>query len=210
MAAPGTSTSVLVPVKAFHQAKVRLSPVLDAPARAALARLMADAVLLAAAPRPVAVVCDDQVVADWARTAGAEVVWRPGRGLNGAVEDGVAHLFAAGAGRVVVAHADLPLAGHLGDVADFEGITLVPDRHGDGTNVVCLPAGASTRFRFAYGPGSFGRHHAAAEATGTPVRVLHDDRLGWDVDVPGDLEQAEVRSLVTAAQVGVGEDGVAS
>lgn len=200
MAAPGTSTSLLVPVKAFHQAKVRLSPVLDAPARAALARLMADAVLVAAAPLPVAVVCDDDAVAAWARGAGAEVVWRPGRGLNGAVEDGVAHLVSGGAERVVVAHADLPLAGRFAEVADFDGITLVPDRHDDGTNVVCLPAG--TELRFAYGPGSFHRHRAAAEATGLPVRVLRDDRLGWDVDVPGDLDQPEVHDLVTTARAG--------
>jgi len=200
MAAPGTSTSVLVPVKAFHQAKVRLSPALDGPARAALARLMADAVLLAAAPLPVAVVCDDEPVAAWARGAGAEVVWCPGRGLNAAVEDGVAHLLASGAERVVVAHADLPLAGRLGEVADFDGITLVPDRHDDGTNVICLPAAVGADFRFAYGPGSFLRHQEHAEASGLPVRVLHDDRLAWDVDVPGDLEQPEVRSLVATAQ----------
>ena len=62
---------VLVPVKAFGRAKVRLADVLDGPARAALAREMADRVLTAAAPFPAAVVCDDDEVAAWAEGRGA-------------------------------------------------------------------------------------------------------------------------------------------
>ena len=49
---------VLVPVKAFGRAKLRLAEVLDGPARARLAREMADRVLSAATGHPVAVVCD--------------------------------------------------------------------------------------------------------------------------------------------------------
>src|SRR5207302_1160685 len=79
-------------------------------------------------PLPVAVVCDDATVADWARQSGALVVWEPGRGLNGAVEAGVERLASAGAARVIVAHADLPLAGPLAWAGRFPGITLVPDR----------------------------------------------------------------------------------
>jgi len=200
MAAPGAPTHVLVPVKAFHEAKVRLSPVLDDAARALLARLMADVVLAAARPLPTAVVCDDQAVADWARAAGAEVLWRPGRGLNGAVEDGVAHLAEAGAARVVVAHADLPLAGDLASVADGDddGVVVVPDRRDDGTNVISVPAGAG--FRFAYGPGSCARHLAEARRLGLAVEVRRDDRLAWDVDVPDDLRHPEVERLVQSGR----------
>jgi 2-phospho-L-lactate guanylyltransferase len=183
---PPPPVAVLLPVKGFRDAKARLAPSLDPPARAALAREMATRVVRAAAPFPVAVVCDDDEVASWATTVGAEVVWRPGRGLNAAVADGVEHLAAIGVARVVVAHADLPYALDLGPVAAFDGITLVPDRHLDGTNVVCIPAGAG--FRFAYGPGSFTRHRAEAGRLGLPVRVLEDARLGWDVDLPADLD----------------------
>ena len=77
--------AVLVPIKAFHEAKGRLDLALSAPERAALARAMAARVLDACGPLPVAVVCDDNDVADWARHRGALVVWEPGRGLNGAV-----------------------------------------------------------------------------------------------------------------------------
>nr|MDP9021066.1 2-phospho-L-lactate guanylyltransferase [Actinomycetota bacterium] len=71
--------AVLVPVKAFARAKLRLAPALDGPARESLARAMAARVVAAAAPLPVTVVCDDDDVAAWARTNGASVVWAPGR-----------------------------------------------------------------------------------------------------------------------------------
>jgi 2-phospho-L-lactate guanylyltransferase len=45
----------------------------------------------------------------------------------------------------------------------------------------------ATSFSFSYGPGSFSRHLAEAEATGLPVRVERVPSLAWDVDVPGDL-----------------------
>jgi len=181
----GHAPAVLIPVKAFHLAKVRLASALSASDRSTLARDMADTVVAAAGDLPVAIVCDDDDVAAWARGHGALVVWRPGFGLNAAVTDGVAALAEAGHERVIVAHADLPHARDLAWVADFDGITLVPDRRDDGTNVVGLPA--SCGFTFAYGPGSFARHRAEAEALGVAVRVVHEPRLGWDVDVPEDL-----------------------
>ena len=154
----------------------------------ALARSMAATVLRAAAPLPTAVVCDDDEVAAWAVEEGAQVVWAPGRGLDGAVSDGVDALVAAGAARVIVAHADLPLAADLSWVARFPGVTLVPDHRDDGTNVACVPA--DTRFPFAYGPGSFARHAATAIRLGLSLRVVREPLLGLDVDVPTDLERA--------------------
>lgn len=179
-------TGVLVPVKSFAEAKVRLAPALDDATRATLARTMAGIVVAAAEPLPVAVVCDHDDVADWARSVGAEVFWRPERGLNGAVADGVARFAARGFDRVIVAHADLPLADSLAWVADAEGVTLVPDRREDGTNVICVPAAAG--FTFAYGAGSFRRHLDEARRLGLPYRIVREERLGWDVDVPGDLD----------------------
>ena len=177
--------AVLVPVKAFDDAKVRLAPALPAPERAALARTMAEHVLTAARPLPTAVVCDDRDVAAWARSRGVLVIWEPGRGLNGAVEAGVEQLARLGVEQVIVAHADLPLATELAWLARFPGVTLVPDRADDGTNVACVPATAG--FRFAYGPGSFARHRAEARRLGLPLRVVHEPTLSWDVDVPADL-----------------------
>ncbi|HEX2038541.1 MAG TPA: 2-phospho-L-lactate guanylyltransferase [Acidimicrobiales bacterium] len=182
------AAAVLVPVKAFARAKLRLAPAMPAAQREALARSMAEVVLRAAAPLPTAVVCDDEDVAAWAAGHGVDVVWAPGLGLNGAVEAGVHHLAERGAAHVTVAHADLPLAEDLTWVPDFDGITLVPDRRDDGTNVIGVPVDAG--FRFSYGPGSFARHRATAEALSVPVRVVRDVQLAWDVDVPDDLPVA--------------------
>ncbi len=176
---------VLIPVKAFAEGKARLAPTLDRRGRAELSRLMATRVLEAAAPLPVAVVCDDAEVGRWATENGAMALPEPGRGLNGAVEAGVGRLAGLGAGEVMVAHADLPMAQGLARLAGFDGVTLVPDRRDDGTNVVCVPAGAG--FRFAYGPGSFTRHRAEAERLGLALRVVREPDLAWDVDVPADI-----------------------
>jgi 2-phospho-L-lactate guanylyltransferase len=139
---------VLIPVKAFHQAKRRLDRVLSESERERLVRTMAAHVVAACAPLHVAVVCDDEEVARWAADQGATVLWEPGQGLNGAVRAGVERLAASGARWVTVAHGDLPRARGLGTLSPFDGITLVPDRRDDGTNVLRLPADCD--YRFAY------------------------------------------------------------
>ncbi len=177
---------VLIPVKAFAEAKGRLAGAVDAADRADLTRSMAATVVVAAAPLPVTVVCDDDEVDAWARSVGAAVVRVDGPGLNRAVEFGVAALADAGFERVVVAHADLPRATRLDHCTATSGITLVPDRHLDGTPVLVVPTDAG--FRFAYGPGSYAAHVAEAERLGLPWRSLHDPELAFDVDDPADLE----------------------
>ena len=183
--------AILVPVKAFAEAKVRLAPALPSAARAALAEAMAAHVVSAAGDLPVAVVCDNAGVAKWARSLGALVVWEPGRGLNGAVEAGVDSLARAGVERVIVAHADLPLAGGLADLDTGDGVTLVPDRRDDGTNVVCIPS--TSGFKFAYGPGSYARHCAEASRLDLRLQVVRDPRLSFDVDLPIDLAGLKLR-----------------
>ncbi|HVX20241.1 MAG TPA: 2-phospho-L-lactate guanylyltransferase [Acidimicrobiales bacterium] len=177
--------AVLVPVKAFADAKRRLGDALSDDDRQALVRRMAERVVAAGSPLPVAVVCDDTEVADWARRQGALVVWEPGRGLNGAVQEGVERLSGMGVESVVVAHGDLPRATGLATLGDFDGVTLVPDHQGDGTNVIVLPSRCG--FRFSYGPGSFERHRAECGRLGMPVRVLQLPDLARDVDWPADL-----------------------
>jgi 2-phospho-L-lactate guanylyltransferase len=180
--------AVLIPVKSFADAKRRLSTALTDDERLALVHDMADRVVAAAAPLPVAIVCDDTAVADWARARGVLVVWEPGRGLNGAVEAGVQRLAGMGVEEVTVAHGDLPMASGLGDLEDFAGITLVPDHRDDGTNVIRLPVRSG--FRFSYGPGSFERHLSECRRLGVPARVLRIPDLSFDVDWPADLRWA--------------------
>jgi 2-phospho-L-lactate guanylyltransferase len=178
---------VLIPVKGFDQAKRRLGTTLSDDGRRELVRSMAEQVVRACAPLPAAVVCDDPDVATWAEALGATVMWEPGQGLNGAVQAGVEQLAALGVQWVTVAHGDLPLARDIGSLAAFEGITLVPDRRDDGTNVMRLPVGSG--FRFAYGPGSFRAHVAEGLRLGLPVRVLRIPALAYDVDLPADVAE---------------------
>jgi 2-phospho-L-lactate guanylyltransferase len=178
---------VLIPVKAFEQAKRRLGLTLADDERVALVRAMATNVVVASAPLPVAVVCDDPGVAEWAEALGATVIWEPGKGLNGAVRSAVDQLAATGVTWVTVAHGDLPRATGLGTLAPFDGVTLAPDRHDDGTNVLRLPTVSA--FTFAYGPGSFRAHRAEAARVGLPVRVLRVPALAYDVDWPADVAE---------------------
>ena len=179
--------AVLIPVKAFHQAKRRLGPALAHEERIRLVRAMAAHVVAACSPLPVAVVCDDDAVAHWAAELGATVMWEPRKGLNGAVTAAVTRLARSGTSWVTVAHGDLPRAAGLGTLEPFEGVTLVPDRRDDGTNVIRLPAALA--FRFAYGPGSFRAHRAEATRLGVPVRVLRHPGLAYDVDWPADVSE---------------------
>lgn len=176
---------MVLPVKSFRDAKARLAPALDPDERRSLARSLADRVVDAAGALPVFVVCDDDEVAAWARGRGAEVVDPGEPGLDRAAHAGVRALARRGFAVAVVAHADLLHATDLSPVLGFDGITLVPDRHGDGTNVIALPVRSG--FRFAYGPGSFARHEREARRLGLAVRVLRDESLAWDVDTPDDL-----------------------
>lgn len=101
------------------------------------------------------------------------------------MQDGVAHLARRGLDLVLVAHADIPGARRLDHLGGFAGVTLVPDRREDGTNVCCVPARCG--FRFSYGAGSLARHGAEARRLDLPVRVVREPALAWDVDSPADL-----------------------
>jgi len=185
---------VLVPVKAFTDAKARLATVLDEGDRERLARWTSERVLAAAGELPTYVACDNEEVADWARQHGATTLWHPGVGLNAAVNNSVAELRESGVTDVIVAHGDLPRVHSLADLAEPGTLTLVPDRHGDGTNVIGVPT--AMPFQFAYGPGSFRRHLDAAVTAGLSVRVRRDPLLALDIDTPSDLAHPLVQEVL--------------
>jgi len=185
-----TRGAVLLPVKGFSDAKARLEPVLSAENRASLAAFTAAGVLEAAEGVDTFVVCDNDEVAQWARERGAMVVRQHSAGLNGAVANGV-DTATYKREWVLIAHSDLPFPEALLSVIDLDlvttTVTIVPDRHLDGTNVLVVPARCG--FTFHYGPGSFSAHQAEAERIGLPVRVIQHEQLGLDIDTPEDLAQ---------------------
>ncbi len=178
---------VVVPLRSFGAGKARLATLLDGDARAALAQSMADRVVDATGDLPTVIVSSEPAVVAWAAMRGCAVIADPGT-LDLAADAGRAWVRDQGLGRVVVVHADLPLASSLAVVArggDAPVVTIVPDHRDDGTPVLALPVAAP--FRFSYGPGSAARHIAEGRRCGLTVQVERDASLAFDVDVEEDL-----------------------
>lgn len=186
-----TGSGVVVPIRAFADAKSRLAPRVPAADRARLMQAMAERVVGAAGRLPVAVVSSAPDVLAWAAGRGCEVIADPGS-LDGAADAGREWARAAGLTRVVVAHADLPLVETLCPLTGAGSspvAVVVPCHRDDGTPLLSLPVDAP--FRFSYGPGSFDRHVEEARRLGLEVVELRDDvRLRLDVDSVEDLDAA--------------------
>ncbi len=177
---------VVIPVKAFRQAKLRLADHLDEHERIDLARSMASGVIRAAAGMDVRVVCDDPEVTRWAHSTGAGVIEVSSSGLNAAVTEALQVLQGEGVDLVMICHGDLPLATSLHGIGKPGLVTIVPDRHLQGTNVLVVPTRAG--FSFHYGPGSLHRHVEEALRCGLDVEIHQIAALQWDVDTPDDLD----------------------
>jgi len=182
------AAGIVVPLRSFRSGKARLAEVLDDDARSALAQRMAETVVAAAGGRDLVIVSSAPEVVRWCATQSLERIDDPGS-LDAAAAHGRDWARARGLVRVVVVHGDLPLATSLDGVAGdgaARTAVVVPDHRDDGTPVCSIPV--DVPFAFAYGPGSFARHIAAARHVGLSVRVLRDRTLAFDVDVPEDLE----------------------
>jgi 2-phospho-L-lactate guanylyltransferase len=85
-------------------------------------------------------------------------------------------------------------------------VSVVPDRHGTGTNALLLsPADA---IRPGFGPGSCARHAERGRAAGHEVAIERLQSLALDLDAPDDLdllasalEPAPERAPLTAAEL---------
>ncbi len=196
----------LVPVRHLDRAKSRLGDALDAEERTALARRFLDATLTAlAAVRDaggiagIVVASGDTEALGAAIAVGATRLPVPGRDLIADLTVAREVARAAGATAVLVVPIDLPAIGTariteiLGQAATVSVaaraagrglVLLVPDIRGDGTNLLLLSP--PHVIAFAFGPGSRGRHVAAAAVAGA-VCVEAPGPLSLDVDTPDDL-----------------------
>ena len=185
----------LVPVKDPVQGKSRLAELLDAPARLALNRSLAERTFECCAaafgPERTVVVTAADAIANEASTRGLTVVREgSGGGLNEALALAARHAMGQGADALVVVPVDLVLLTHavlrsvVSSVTEAPGCVLVPDRHGVGTNLLGVRPARADLFRF--GERSLNEHRRAAAEAGLDVRVHDDPTLALDLDTPED------------------------
>lgn len=197
-------TFAVLPVKRFGAAKQRLAAGVEPRARAVLAEAMVRDVLAAlgevAALDGLVVVTNEPRAAGPAQAAGAEVVAdQEEAGQSPAAAAGIVRAVAGGADRVLLVPGDCPaldpgdVESLLDEVVPGPAVTIVPDRHGTGTNALLLtPPDVVAP---AFGEGSFARHEAAALAAGAALAVRRPPSLLVDVDTAGDL--AALRATLT-------------
>jgi 2-phospho-L-lactate/phosphoenolpyruvate guanylyltransferase len=218
--------TAIIPVKRFGFAKQRLLEALDRPRRAALVKAMLADVLAATTraervERVIMVTGEGRAeriaLRHSRRTAAPLEVLRDPRdtGHPEAATLGIIRAKALGAECVALLPGDCPLL----DPAELDAaldrmrrgrVTIVPDRHGTGTNALLMsPPDAIGP---AFGPDSCARHTVRARRLGYDLAVEQLDSLALDVDTPDDLatlaealEREPHRALATAAEL-AGED----
>lgn len=186
-------TIAVLPVKSFGAAKTRLAADLGVP-QPALAEEMAAGVLRAlcgSSVDGVVVVTRERRVMDLADAVGAEILEEEElRGHSAAAMLGVARAVSLGAERVLLAAGDCPLLSSA-DVDALlarhggEGVVILADRHGTGTNglLLCPPGAIAPSF----GMGSRERHAELAHRAGAPWVVEEVPAFAFDVDTAEDL-----------------------
>lgn len=195
MKRPMFHVAAVVPVKALHRCKSRLSQSLDAHARARLVydalRHVVHALRAAGVVHAVSVVSRDAQVRAWAETMGIEFLQEHGRGLNAALRQAQQRYRHSDA--LLVVPADLAALSpydvqHLVQRAascTSPCVVIAPDRHERGTNALLLKP--PSIIPFAFGRNSAQRHAVLARAHGAALLWHRSESLALDLDLPEDL-----------------------
>jgi 2-phospho-L-lactate/phosphoenolpyruvate guanylyltransferase len=192
---------VVIPVKSPGEGKSRLSGVLDAPARARLARAMLLRVHAAVATAGnVAGV----ILAGTDRNglpAELPLIAATKPGLNTDLAAVLEWAKSSAARRLVIIAGDLPLLAardvELLAAASDGIVAIAPDRHETGTNALSLPLPQAAGFRLAFGPDSYALHRAEAQRLALAIQVIRSRGLAHDIDEPADLDEVKDHGLLT-------------
>jgi 2-phospho-L-lactate/phosphoenolpyruvate guanylyltransferase len=196
----------VVPVKGLDAAKTRLSGLLSAEERGALALAMAGRVVeslrASGCFARIAVVSPDPRALDWARERDVDALAQASHGLNRGLELARGWAQEEHATALLVALGDLPLLSPdevraLVDLAAGSSanaqVLLAPDRDEHGTNLLLLRP--PSLMPFAFGEGSFARHAAIARSFAGEPLIFRSPGTAFDVDGPLDLAELEARGL---------------
>ncbi|HUR86751.1 MAG TPA: 2-phospho-L-lactate guanylyltransferase [Solirubrobacteraceae bacterium] len=189
-------TVAILPVKRFVSAKARLGDELSGGTRRALTEAMVTDVLMALRRtedvHEVLLVTSEPAAEAIGRGYGANVLHDDAEeGQSAATLIGIARAIEEGATRVLLVPGDCPaldpaeVTALLDRPALARSVTIVPDRHGTGTNALLLSP--PDVIEPAFGPDSRARHEAAAAAAGVPCSVEDLPTLALDVDTADDL-----------------------
>ncbi len=187
----------IVPVKPLRRGKSRLREVLSEEKRALLNYSMLDKTLLTLSGVPeidkILVVSRDPAALALARERGARTLMEDGSPeLNLALRRASTVAKTYNAHAIMIIPADLPLL-TLDDLYLFlqhsgnpPEMIISPDRRWDGTNALYLnPIGS---IEYAYGEGSLYKHINQARVNNLHVEVIPLETIGFDLDLPEDLE----------------------
>lgn len=190
--------SALIPVKSLSAGKSRLAPILLPKERAALSiymlRKVIDALLQSGKFDWIGVVTNDPLVDSLARDCKAHTFWEADQiSENQSIAHASRICLELGAKSLLVIHADLPLV-TFRDIKTLVGmgsagprVVLCPSKEGTGTNALyrtppeAIPA--------CFGPDSFSRHLAEAEARRIPWERCSLPGISLDIDTPEDLQK---------------------
>jgi 2-phospho-L-lactate/phosphoenolpyruvate guanylyltransferase len=220
-------TAAILPVKRFDRAKSRLGESVAEALRQRLARAMVSDVLQALAQSEAIertiVVTREPSLPETAREHGALVIADTAEdGQSAAVLLGIERAHADGFERVLCIPGDCPAldpaeldallaaadARHGADADGRSGadghaesahaeVTIIPDRHGSGTNGLLLTPPRAIAPSF--GADSRARHEALALAAGAHCHLAHPASLLLDVDTGADLAALQDRLGATRA-----------
>ncbi|MBK5232357.1 MAG: 2-phospho-L-lactate guanylyltransferase [Thermoleophilia bacterium] len=197
----------VVTAKRFTAAKQRMSDGIPKAKRLALVEAMLGDVLQAVtSARQVTstiVVTGEPIAAGLATEFGAEVIHDPeDASYSGAATLGAIRARELGADSVILLPGDCPLL----EPCDLDRlltgmpeplVTVVPDRHGTGTNALVIrPPDA---IKPAFGKGSCERHLGLAGTAGIPHTTEQVDRLALDIDTLADIDALTRKLEMTRA-----------
>jgi 2-phospho-L-lactate guanylyltransferase len=189
--------AIVIPVKAFTDAKSRLTRCLSAQARAHLAAAMCadvfDAVAAVRSVERVIVVTNEPLAIAASRQQGWDVLVEQRQiSESASVDMASRYCEANGFEAVLRLPADIPLLRGSDIEVLFAahehspGCIIVPSRDGTGTNA--LLRSPPTAFASHFGKDSFVKHLAAARAADIPATVIRNSHIELDVDEAADLE----------------------
>lgn len=200
--------ALIIPIKELSAGKSRLRHILSHDARTELNRILAMRTLAVANEfrqfARVFVVSKSEKVLTLAQRYSLDVLREPvGATLNDAISFAWSAAQDVGCSELLVVPVDLIYlsADRLNGLIQYGAeadVTLVTDASETGTNVIFWKSLKTARFLF--GPDSAKRHAMDAANRGLRVRVVRDDALSFDLDLPQDFVRWRELSQTSATE----------